>query len=331
MVGTAPGPGGHCEECKQPLINKTAFREHMKTHHGWQRVVCPLCPTWRERKNPSGLTKHIKKEHAGATWPAVLLEMALLYFFSVRPAQYRRINQIREAADKDTDMALEMIGRWASIVSEPRAHELVQRIQSDWEAHLQAVTSKRKCGVPKVTPPPPKRCRNLPDLTLLDMVLSARSTCQATLWSTLPGNTGELKVEFRLTQTPYHKATRVMETLMDAERLTLGDVSDVPQTISSPGLMQEVAATVDIHPRSTWFSCVKFVPLRLLSFPQALSPPYILPAPMHHLAPSIPGQCLPSAPPHCYRVQHLMPAASQLWRQCWQALKTFHLSMLSSL
>ena len=248
MVGTAPGPGGHCEECKQPLTNKTAFREHMKTHHGWQKVVCPLCPTWRERKNPSGLTKHIKKEHAGATWPAALLEMALLYFFSVRPVQYRRISQIREAADKDTDTALEMIGRWASIVSEPRAHELVQRIQSDWAAHLQAVTSKQKCGAPKVTPPPPKWCRNLLDLTLLDMVLSARCTCQATLWSTLPGYTGELKVEFRLTQTPYRKATRVMEILMDAERLTLGDVSDVPQTISSPGLMQEVAATVGIHP-----------------------------------------------------------------------------------
>ena len=105
-----------------------------------------------------------------------------------------------------------------------------------------------------------------------------------------PGYTNELNVQFRLTQTAYRKAICVKETLMDAERLTLGDVSDIPQIVSSPDLVQEVAATSGILQTQIQVVHPTVTPVTSLG---PLFPLYILHALIHQLPPSTPSQCLP--------------------------------------
>ena len=127
----------------------------MKTVHGWQAVICPLCPKSKEHKTPSGMRKH-KKSHT-----TVMLETALMYFFAIVLVHYRAINAVKERESANTKKALEMTEQWAERVETERSRRLYTTVLHDWTCHLgNQMSRKRKNETESV--PKTKKTKEIP-------------------------------------------------------------------------------------------------------------------------------------------------------------------------
>ena len=163
----------------------------MKTVHGWQALICPLCPKSKEHKTPSGRRKHIKKSHNSDARdsPNVL--------FCHRPCAlpgHQCCEGERESAN--TKKALEMSEQWAELVETERSRRLYTTVLHDWTCHLgNQMSRKRKNETESV--PKTKKMKETPttsqtqkpgygwDLTILDAVIRGKTSYAATL-STVP-------------------------------------------------------------------------------------------------------------------------------------------------
>ena len=101
-----------------------------------------------------------------------------------------------------------MTERWSELVENERSHRL-----RDWTCHLGNQMSRKRKNETKSAPrtkkakeTPPTSQAQKPaegwDLTVIDIIIRGKTSWAATLWSTVPGYTGQVVVEFKLTSTP---------------------------------------------------------------------------------------------------------------------------------
>ena len=226
----------------------------MKTVHGWQAVICPLCPKWKEQKTPSGLRKHIKKSHWGDSFPTVMLETALMYFFAVDPVHYRAISAVKAEESSDTRKALQMAERWAELVDTERSRRLYTTVLRDWTCHLGNQTSRKRKNETE-SAPKTKKVKEAPlaqkptegwDLTILNIIIRGKTSCSATLWSTVPGYVGRMEVDFTLICTPVRKVIRLIEGLQDS--LQPAETVTEKRNICSSEMRQRISSALGITP-----------------------------------------------------------------------------------
>ena len=256
-----------CPECGQDFATKTGYRDHMRVKHRWQAVVCPLCPSWSERKTPHGLQKHVRADHPTAA--SEVFTTSTMYFFSLNPLRYREISIVRKD-DAIAATALLMLGRWAEFVGSSRSLALMKRVQEDWAKHLRLqgkegatiatpqvarpascteAAEKRTAETSTSAAPPEKRLKDDgSSVRVLDVTLRGKSAGEARAVSMLPGYTGIIRIEFQLDATPLRCVLRVMEALQEEDTFELEELETERELDSDCDIKESVAEALRICP-----------------------------------------------------------------------------------
>ena len=205
-----------CPTCGACFRLRTAYREHMKTCHGWQRVICPLCPGVKNLQNPSSLKKHIGKMHPTGVSRAAFTTQGM-YFFSHHPRRYRAISTVPPESDASMKEAQRLMREWAEMTVTPEAAKLMQDIDKDWAIIAPNMKRKAEESVGETLVATNSSTENLYDLTLLDVTLSKKGPCSAEVWSTLPAYEGLLVVAYHVRATPHRSAARALDRVQELE------------------------------------------------------------------------------------------------------------------
>ena len=163
-----------CPTCGACFRLRTTYREHMKTCHGWQRVICPPCPGVKNLQISSSLKKHIGKIHPiGVSHVAFTIQD--MCFFSQHPRRYRAISTVPPELDASIMEVQKLMREWANITVTPEAAKLLQDVEKDWTVIAPSTKRKAEESVGETLATTKPAMDNPYNFTFLDVTLSKKA------------------------------------------------------------------------------------------------------------------------------------------------------------